>query len=162
MKNKLQKKILNPKSLKKQLESWKDTDKKIVFTNGCFDILHLGHLDLLQEAANLGDILIVGLNSDTSIKKIKGDNRPINNQKMRTELLASLFYVDFVVTFEEETPIKLVETIIPLIMVKGGDYKKSEIIGADFVEENGGKVVIFPIKKDYSTTNIIDKIREQN
>ena len=162
MKNKLQKKILNPKSLKKQLESWKDTDKKIVFTNGCFDILHLGHLDLLQEAANLGDILIVGLNSDTSIKKIKGDNRPINNQKTRTELLASLFYVDFVVTFEEETPIKLVETIIPLIMVKGGDYKKSEIIGADFVEENGGKVVIFPIKKDYSTTNIIDKIREQN
>jgi len=162
MKNKLQKKILNPKSLKKQLESWKDTDKKIVFTNGCFDILHLGHLDLLQEAADLGDVLIVGLNSDTSIKKIKGDNRPINNQKTRTELLASLFYVDFVVTFEDETPIKLVETIIPQIMVKGGDYKKSEIIGADFVEENGGKVVIFPIKKDYSTTNIIDKIREQN
>jgi len=162
MKNKLQKKILNPKSLKKQLESWKDTDKKIVFTNGCFDILHLGHLDLLQEAADLGDVLIVGLNSDTSIKKIKGDNRPINNQKTRTELLASLFYVEFVVTFEDETPIKLVETIIPQIMVKGGDYKKSEIIGADFVEENGGKVVIFPIKKDYSTTNIIDKIREQN
>lgn len=162
MKNKLQKKILNPKALKKQLESWKDTNQKIVFTNGCFDILHLGHLDLLQEAANLGDILIVGLNSDTSIKKIKGDNRPINNQKTRTELLASLFYVDFVVTFEEETPINLVETITPHIMVKGGDYKKSEIVGGNFVEENGGKVVIFPLKKDCSTTNIIDKIREQN
>ncbi len=162
MKNILQKKILNPKTLLEHCEIWKADKKKVVFTNGCFDILHLGHLELLQGAADLGEILIVGLNSDSSIKKIKGINRPINNEKTRTELLASLFYVDFVVTFEEETPINLIQTIVPNVLLKGGDYKKSEIVGANFVEENGGKVVVFPLKKGLSTTNVIDKILEQN
>lgn len=162
MKNNLQKKILNNKTLQEHCETWKANSNKVVFTNGCFDILHLGHLDLLQRAGELGDVLIVGLNSDQSIKKIKGENRPINDQELRTELLASLFYVNFVVTFEEETPINLIETIVPDILLKGGDYKKSEIVGASFVEENGGKVVIFPLKEGLSTTNIIDKILEQN
>jgi len=162
MKSKLLKKILDKKNLQKQILIQKQEGKKIVFTNGCFDILHLGHLDLLQTAAGFGDILIVGLNSDSSIKKIKGEKRPINNQQTRTELLASLFYIDFVVLFEEETPEKLIKIIQPDTIVKGGDYKKSNIVGASFVEEYGGTVEIIPLKKGLSSTNIIQKILEQN
>ena len=162
MKSKLLKKILDKKNLQEQILIQKQEGKKIVFTNGCFDILHLGHLDLLQTAAGFGDILIVGLNSDSSIKKIKGEKRPINNQQTRTELLASLFYIDFVVLFEEETPEKLIKIIQPDTIVKGGDYKKSNIVGASFVEEYGGTVEIIPLKKGLSSTNIIQKILEQN
>ena len=136
------------------------SDKKIVFTNGCFDILHAGHVRYLSAAAKEGDILILGLNSDASIKRIKGDERPINNQYDRAEVLCNLKSVDHVVIFDEDTPLKLIDDIQPDILVKGADYEGKEIVGAKLVEKRGGKVELIPFLQDHSTSKIIQRIRE--
>ena len=132
--------------------------KKIVFTNGCFDLVHKGHIDYLQLSKNLGDILVVGLNSDISVKKNKGPKRPICNIDSRSFVLASLFIVDFVVIFNEITPENLIKDLKPDVLVKGKDYKKEEIIGGNFILNNGGEVKTIKFTKGYSTTKIINRI----
>ena len=139
---------------------WKKEGKKIVFTNGVFDLLHKGHIFSLTQAANEGDVLVIGLNSDSSVKRLKGDSRPINDQDSRALLLAALSMVDAVVIFEEDTPLKLIISILPGVLVKGGDYTVDEIAGAKEVIANGGKVVINPILDGFSTTSIIKAISQ--
>ncbi len=134
------------------------SDKKIVLTNGCFDILHAGHIQYLKEAKNLGNILIIGLNSDKSTKLIKGKNRPINTELDRATVLTALEFVDYVVIFEEDNPFNLINLIKPDILVKGGDWKENEIIGSDIVKEKGGKIISLSYKQGISTTNILNKI----
>ena len=134
--------------------------KKIVFTNGVFDILHQGHIYSLSEAAKEADFLVVGLNADASVKRLKGESRPVNNQEARAMLLASLIMVDAVVIFEEDTPLELIKAILPDVLVKGGDYTVEQIAGAKEVIENKGRVVINPILDGYSTTAIIEKTKE--
>ena len=134
--------------------------KRIVFTNGCFDILHAGHIKLLKKAKKLGDVLIVGINKDKSIKKIKGKDRPIMDEKQRIEIISAIEFVDYVVPFGDTTPEKLIKIIRPDIIVKGGDYKKDEVVGKNIVEKYGGKVYIFPLVKNISTTKIINKIKK--
>ena len=131
----------------------------MAFTNGCFDILHAGHIASLSQAANEADFLIVGLNSDSSVKLLKGENRPVNDEQSRALLLASLVMVDAVVIFAEETPLDLIKVIMPDVLVKGGDYKVEEIAGAKEVIECGGRVVINPIVEGFSTTSIINKFQ---
>lgn len=145
-----------------QIEKFRQThlDKKIVFTNGCFDILHTGHIKYLRDAARKGDILIVGLNSDSSVKKLKGNDRPINTESDRAEMLCALEFVNYVAIFDEETPLELIKRIKPDILVKGGDYKGKLVVGAKEIEEYGGKVILIPFVKGKSTTNIISKIRK--
>ncbi len=147
--------------LDRKIAQWRLKSDKIVFTNGCFDLLHAGHVELLKEANNLGHRLIVGLNSDESINKLKGDNRPINSQKNRAFVLSALCAVDAVIIFEEDTPKKLIEHIKPDVLVKGGDYKEREIVGANFVKNNGGMIVILPLREGLSSTNLIKKIKEK-
>ena len=138
---------------------WKLPGKKIAFTNGVFDILHPGHIHSLSVAAHEADYLVVGLNSDASVKRLKGPDRPVNDEQSRALLLASLVAVDAVVIFEEDTPLELVKLLLPDVMVKGGDYKIEEIAGAKEVQAAGGRVVINPILPDWSTTSLIEKIR---
>jgi D-beta-D-heptose 7-phosphate kinase/D-beta-D-heptose 1-phosphate adenosyltransferase len=133
--------------------------KTIAFTNGCFDILHEGHIYSLSQAASEADYLIVGVNSDASVKKLKGESRPINNENSRSKLLASLMLVDAVIIFKEDTPLDLIKSLLPDVLIKGGDYKVNEIAGAKEVIENGGRVVINPILNGFSTTSIIDKMK---
>lgn len=140
------------------IQSWRNDNHKIVFTNGCFDILHLGHADYLARAADLGTKLVVGLNSDQSVSRLKGSNRPITDQKSRGFLLACMSFVDAVVLFEEDTPAKLIELVCPDVLVKGGDYITDEIVGYDFVTSSGGKVVTLPLIKGYSTSDIENRI----
>jgi len=128
---------------------------RVVFTNGCFDILHRGHIEYLKKAKSLGDILIVGLNSDSSVKKIKGKKRPIVHQKNRAEILSALYFVDYVCIFNQETPEKMIKKLIPDVLVKGGDWAKADIVGKDIVESSGGKVVTIPLVKGKSTKNVI-------
>lgn len=144
------------------LESFRknNINKKVVFTNGCFDVLHIGHIRYLQEAAKLGDILIVGLNSDASVKRLKGAERPINTEMDRAELICALGFVDYVAIFEEDTPYELIGKIQPDILVKGMDYRHEEIIGTDIVEGRGGKVILIPLVDGKSTTNIVQKIKK--
>ena len=130
---------------------------KLVFTNGCFDLLHKGHLDLLSNAAGFGDKLFIGLNSDKSVKKLKGDSRPKQNERTRAQKLLELKYVNHVIIFEDLTPQKLVHAISPNVLVKGGDYKRSEIVGAKHVISRGGVVKIVPLTPGFSTTSIIEK-----
>ena len=153
-------KILTKKELNALVQRWKSNGEKIVFTNGCFDILHLGHIDYLEKARILGDKLIVGINSDASIKRIKGDNRPIVNEQSRLRTIASLEFVNGVVCFDEDTPQALIKEIIPDILVKGKDYEISNIVGSDIVLENGGKVETIELVDGYSTTAIIEKIKK--
>ena len=134
--------------------------KTIAFTNGCFDILHEGHIYSLSQAAREADFLIVGVNSDASTKRLKGEERPVNNQQSRALILASLIMVDAVVIFEEDTPLNLITTLLPDVLVKGGDYSLEQIIGAKEVLDNGGRVVINPIIEGFSTTGILDKIKK--
>ena len=141
-----------------KLEGWKNLKKTIVFTNGCFDLLHKGHIDLLTRASEFGDKLIVGINSDESVKKIKGDNRPIEDQKTRKKNLLNLKYVDDVYVFEETTPLKIIKFICPDVLVKGADYDVNEIVGAKFVSTNGGKVKTIPLTPGFSTTKSIKKM----
>lgn len=151
--------IMNPEKLMHFVQSQKVKGKKIVFTNGCFDILHHGHIDLLAKAADEGDILVVGLNSDASVKRLKGDERPINRASDRCMQLAAILCVDAVCLFDEDTPIELIKLLQPNVLVKGGDYNKSNIVGASEVEANGGNVVIVPFVEGYSTTNLLDLIK---
>lgn len=134
-------------------------DKKIVFTNGCFDILHIGHIRYLQEAAKLGDLLIVGLNSDESVRRLKGSERPINNEKDRAEMLGSLRFVDYVAVFSDDTPLELINVIQPDVLVKGGDYKPEDVVGREEVLARGGRLAIIPFIEGQSTTEIIEKIK---
>jgi len=146
--------------IKNIVNELKKKGKKIVFTNGCFDIIHAGHIKLLKKAKKLGDVLIVGINKDKSIKKIKGEDRPIMDEKQRIEIISAIEFVDYVVPFGNTTPEKLIRIIKPDIIVKGGDYKKDEVVGKDIVEKYGGKVYIFPLLKNISTTKIINKIKK--
>ena len=152
-------KIFTLNELIHQLNRWRLQNKKIVFTNGVFDILHEGHIASLGEAALYGLILIVALNSDASVKRLKGDSRPINNEASRSLLMASLVMVDAVILFEEDTPLNLIRTLLPDVLVKGGDYTIDEIVGAKDVQANGGEVKIVPILEGFSTTGIIEKMR---
>ena len=134
-------------------------DKKVVFTNGCFDIIHSGHITLLKEASELGEILIVGLNSDDSIKRLKGSTRPINNLESRINVLSAISYVDYIIVFNDDTPIDIIKQLKPDFLVKGGDYRIEDIVGADFVNSYGGNVCIIPFKENISTTSIINKTK---
>lgn len=136
-----------------------NSNKKIVFTNGCFDIIHVGHIRYLQEASKLGDILVVGLNSDASVKRLKGPERPVNSEMDRVEMLCSLGFISYVTIFEEDTPLELIEKIQPDVLVKGGDYADEYVVGRNEVEARGGKLVLIPFVEGKSTTNIINKIR---
>ena len=155
----IQKKVLTLPALQKVIFQWKWFGKTFAFTNGCFDILHQGHIFSLSKAASEADYLVVGLNSDQSVKKLKGPGRPFNNQESRELVLASLVMVDAVVIFDEDTPLNLIKTIFPDVMVKGGDYRVSEIAGAGEVIAAGGRVVINPILEGFSTTSIIEKMK---
>ena len=142
----------------KKLEEWKKSKKIIVFTNGCFDLLHKGHMDLLARASKYGDRLIVGINSDGSVKKIKGENRPVQDQKTRKKNLLNLKYVNHVYVFEEYTPLNIIKSICPDVLVKGADYTALKIVGAKFVLSNGGKVRTVPLTPGFSTTKSIEKM----
>ena len=135
--------------------------KKVVFTNGCFDILHVGHIRYLQEAATLGDILVVGVNSDDSVRRLKGLSRPVNNEQDRMEMLSALGFIDYVTLFDEDTPYELIKKIQPDVLVKGGDYKSEEVVGRDIVEARGGRLELIPFVEGKSTTNIINKINQK-
>lgn len=138
-----------------------NAQKKIVFTNGCFDILHVGHKRYLQQAATLGDILVVGVNSDASVRRLKGPTRPVNNEQDRAEMLSALGFIDYVVIFDEDTPYELIKKIQPDVLVKGGDYKPEEVVGKDIVEARGGRLELISFVEGKSTTNIIKKINQQ-
>ena len=155
----IQHKIYSREQLARECNIWRGTGKKIVFTNGCFDILHHGHLDLLARAADQGNILVLGLNTDASVRGLKGPERPITNEQDRAFQTASLLCVDAVCLFDEATPEELIKIVKPDVLVKGGDYTIDKIVGADFVQENGGRVEIIPFVEGYSTTSIINKIR---
>ena len=142
------------------IKSDKKYNKKIVFTNGCFDILHVGHIRYLSEAKSLGDILVVGINSDESVKNLKGPSRPINSLSDRSLLLSELVCVDYVVSFKEQTPLKLIKMIMPDILVKGGDYTLENVVGSNEVIDTGGKVELLKFHDGYSSTNYIDKIKK--
>ena len=135
-------------------------DSKIVFTNGCFDILHAGHVQYLEDAKACGDILILGLNSDSSVRRLKGDSRPVNNERDRAFVIAGLRSVDYVVIFEEDTPLNLIESIVPDVLVKGGDWAVEDIVGSETVLKNGGEVKSLAFRNGLSTTNIIEKINK--
>ncbi|MBS1729542.1 MAG: D-glycero-beta-D-manno-heptose 1-phosphate adenylyltransferase [Bacteroidetes bacterium] len=135
--------------------------KTIAFTNGCFDILHEGHIYSLSQAAREADYLVVGVNADKMVRQLKGPGRPVNNEHSRALILASLLMVDWVVVFEEETPLQLIKKIMPDVLVKGGDYTIETIVGAEEVIQHGGRVVVNPILEGFSTTNLIQKIREK-
>lgn len=146
-------------SLKAQVAQWKATNQTIVFTNGCFDIVHLGHIDYLTKAAQLGTKLIVGINTDASVKRLnKGDSRPLQDQNARALIMASMRCVDAVVLFDEDTPLQLITAITPSILVKGGDYVAANIVGYSHVIAHGGKVLTIPFLEGYSTTAIEQKI----
>jgi len=148
--------LFERKTLIEKVGKLKSANNKIVFTNGCFDIIHKGHLGYLHQSKDLGDYLIVGLNSDDSVKLLKGSDRPINNQNVRAKNLLRLDYVDAVIIFSEETPEELIKLLLPDILTKGGDYQKNQIAGSNSVIKNGGKVIILPHLKGYSTTAIIN------
>ncbi|MFN8311055.1 MAG: D-glycero-beta-D-manno-heptose 1-phosphate adenylyltransferase [Chitinophagales bacterium] len=148
-------KILDQHALQARLKHWRVLGGKIVFTNGCFDILHAGHLKLLLQCRELGDYVIVGLNSNSSVKQLKGSERPVNDQQHRAAMLAALLCVDAVVIFDEATPENLISTIVPNVLVKGGDYRPEQIAGSGFVRAHGGEVVIVPLLEGKSTTAIL-------
>ena len=154
-------KIKELDELKTIVEQIKQEGKKVVFTNGCFDLLHGGHLHVLQEAKKLGDLLIVAINSDGSIRGIKGPSRPILSEKERSEILASLEMVDFVTVFSQPDPSLVIQELGPDILVKGGDWGQDKIVGRDYVEQHGGRTVVIPLLPGHSTTKIIERIRQE-
>lgn len=153
-------KIIPFSMIAQRVTQWRVLKKKIAFTNGVFDILHSGHIFSLSQAAKESDYLIVGINTDASVKRLKGENRPINNQDSRALVLASLVMVDAVVLFEQNTPLDLINLILPDVLVKGGDYTVEQIAGAKEVIANGGQVVINPILEGFSTSNLLNQIRK--
>jgi rfaE bifunctional protein nucleotidyltransferase chain/domain len=156
----LKNKLFSLESLKTQVENWKATGEKVVFTNGCFDIIHQGHIEVLAHTSDLGTKLIIGLNSDSSIQKLKSEGRPIIQEQSRAILLASLSFVDAVVLFSENTPINLISTLLPDVLAKGGDYKIETIVGHEIIQKNGGEVILVPFVDGFSSTAIIEKIRK--
>ena len=148
---------LNERALK-IINDWKKSGSKIIFTNGCFDILHSGHIQYLSEAKDLGDKLIIGLNSDNSVRRLKGDNRPVKSQKCRADILAFMGDIDMVIIFDENTPEKLINNIIPNVLVKGGDWEINEIVGSEIVLKNNGEVKSLSFLEGYSSSSIIDKM----
>ena len=156
----IQNKILTRETLATLAQNWHAEGRKIVFTNGCFDILHRGHLEVLTASAGYGDVLVVGLNTDASVKRLKGPERPVNDEGFRSWMMASLELVDAVVLFDEPTPKTLIDILQPDVIVKGGDYTPDQVVGADAVLARGGEVKIVPIVKGYSTTSLIEAIRK--
>jgi rfaE bifunctional protein nucleotidyltransferase chain/domain len=155
-------KINDLETLKSKVDFWQSEGDKVVFTNGVFDLLHIGHITYMAKAANLGDKLIIGLNADSSVKRLKGDGRPVNDQANRAVLLAALFFVDGIVIFEEDTPINLITTLLPDVLVKGADYTIDNIVGAKEVLANGGEVKTIDLVEGYSSTSIIQRIKNQS
>jgi rfaE bifunctional protein nucleotidyltransferase chain/domain len=153
-------KVLDIERLNKQLSIWRFFRKKIVFTNGCFDLIHLGHIDYLSKAKNLGDVLLIGLNTDNSVRRLKGEHRPVSDQNARAMILASIGFVDGVVFFDEDTPYNLIMNIKPDVLVKGSDYNLKEIVGANIVKGNGGEIKTIDFLHGYSTTQLIEKIKK--
>ncbi|PIQ47857.1 MAG: D-glycero-beta-D-manno-heptose 1-phosphate adenylyltransferase [Cytophagales bacterium CG12_big_fil_rev_8_21_14_0_65_40_12] len=153
-------KINSWQGLKEQVELWKKAGEKVVFSNGCFDILHLGHIDYLEKARSLGNRLVIGLNDDDSVRQLKGAERPVNNEIARARLLAALEFVDGVTIFSEDTPKELIAFLIPDILVKGSDYNVDNIVGADIVLANGGEVKTIDLVNGYSTSNLINKLKK--
>ena len=154
-------KISDLPTLQSQISVWKSEGKTVVFTNGVFDLLHIGHITYMAKAAELGDKLVIGLNADSSVKRIKGEDRPVNDQNSRAALLAALFFVDAIVVFEEDTPLNLITALLPDILVKGADYSIENIVGGKEVIANGGEVKTINFVEGYSSTSIIQKIRKQ-
>jgi rfaE bifunctional protein nucleotidyltransferase chain/domain len=154
----LEDKIASASRLAGKLAVLRARGKKVVFTNGCFDILHYGHVKYLQTAAGKGDILVVGVNSDSSVKRLKGPGRPVNSQRCRAAVLAALQSVDYVTIFNEDTPLALIKRLRPDVLVKGGDWKKQDIVGSELVERCGGRVLAIRFEKGFSTTRIITQI----
>ncbi len=152
--------ILDRKTLKRKLEILKKQGEKIAFTNGCFDILHVGHVRYLKKAKKTADILVLALNSDSSVRKIKGNKRPLVSQQERAEIMAALEFIDFVTIFNETTPLKLITLLRPDVLIKGGDWPEDKIVGREEIKKWGGKLTIIPEIKGKSTTNIIAKIRQ--
>ena len=151
-------KIVDISAIGDLVSVWKSQKNSIVFTNGCFDILHYGHVSYLAEASDLGDKLIIGLNSDASVRRLKGETRPINGEYERATLLAALNFVNAVVIFDEDTPENLIKNVRPNFLVKGGDYTFDTIVGANFVSSYGGKVITIPIVENFSSSNIIKRL----
>ena len=154
----IKRKIIDLNQLQHALYRWRFLSKKLVFTNGCFDILHLGHIDYLSKASDLGDILIVGVNSDASTSRLKGPHRPINNEEQRSILLAAMHFIDAVIVFDDPTPLELIKMVRPDVLVKGSDYNLSNIVGADVVQSYNGQVKTIDFLPGYSTTLIEEKI----
>ena len=152
-------KIFSLSALQSQIKQWQLQGNKVVFTNGVFDLVHIGHITYLAKAAELGHKLIIGLNADSSVKRLKGEERPINNQDNRASLLATMFFVDAVVIFEEDTPLNLITNLLPDILVKGADYAIDQIVGAKEVLANGGEVKTISFVDGYSSSSIIQKIK---
>ena len=152
-------KIYTLPQLKEQVEQWKNEGQRIVFTNGCFDLLHTGHITYLAKAAELGDKLIIGLNSDQSVQKLKGAGRPVNNEQTRSLVLAAMLFIDAIVVFDEDTPYSVIISLLPDVLVKGGDYTIDTIVGASEVQANGGEVKTISFVEGYSSTSIINRIR---
>ncbi|GAA4390213.1 D-glycero-beta-D-manno-heptose 1-phosphate adenylyltransferase [Hymenobacter koreensis] len=150
-------KIVSPEQLREQLAAWRREGRRVVFTNGCFDILHLGHVDYLEKARALGDVLVLGLNTDASVSRLK-PGRPLQDEVSRARVLASLLFVDAVVLFDEPTPLELIQLVRPDVLVKGDDYAISGIVGHEFVLNNGGQVLTVPLVQGYSTTRIVERI----
>ena len=155
-------KIFDRKNLENQLAIWRFQSKKIVFTNGCFDLLHLGHIDYLSKAKDLGDILIIGVNTDNSVRRLKGAARPITNENSRSVIIASLQFVNAVVLFDEDTPYELIKQVQPDVLVKGSDYKPENIVGYDVVKAKGGEVVTIDFLEGYSTSDLEKKIKNNS
>jgi len=157
--NKIQGRIFSQDFLLSQIKWWRLINKTIAFTNGVFDILHEGHIKVLSQAASFADVLIIGVNSDASVKRLKGERRPVNGQQSRALILASLIMADAVVIFDEDTPLQLIKSILPDVLVKGGDYTPETVVGAPEVTANGGTVKIIPLEEGFSTTAIIEKMK---
>lgn len=155
----IQSKIMEADQALRQIAAWRISNDRIVFTNGCFDLLHPGHVQYLADARDLGNRLVIGLNSDASVKRLKGPDRPIQDERSRALILASLAVVDLVVIFDEDTPLKLIKAIQPDVLVKGGDWPVDQIVGADEVKANGGQVLSLPFAEGYATSALIEKIR---
>jgi len=153
-------KILDRNTLKNELDPLRKKGKKIAFTNGCFDILHIGHIRYLREAKKTADILVLALNSDSSVKKIKGEKRPLVPQEDRAEIMAALEFIDFVTIFDETTPLELINLLKPDVLIKGGDWAQDKVVGRDEIKKWGGKLTLIPEINGKSTTSIVDKIRQ--
>ncbi len=158
----LRKKIINWEAAARCVRQWQQAGQRVVFTNGCFDILHYGHVHYLAQARDLGDRLVVGVNSAASVRRLKGLGRPIHDEATRTHLLAALTFVDAVVLFEQDTPLELIRLLQPDVLVKGGDYRPEQIVGAEVVQASGGEVRVLPFVPGYSTTAIEQKIKGQH